>query len=46
MRATAGVVDKPSVWGTYRRHGYFFREAAMLTITMGLTMFWRLHYRN
>ena len=38
MRATTGVVDKPSVWDTYRRHGYFFREAAMLTITMGVCL--------
>jgi hypothetical protein len=38
LRAAAGVVDKPSVWGTYRRHGYFFREAAMLTITMGVCL--------
>jgi hypothetical protein len=26
---------RPSLWATYRRHGYFFREAAMLTIAMG-----------
>jgi hypothetical protein len=27
-----------SSWATYQRHGYFFREAAMLTITMGLCL--------
>jgi hypothetical protein len=27
-----------SVWTRYRRHGYFFREAAMLTIAMGFCL--------
>lgn len=36
MTATTGVVHRRnSVWDTYRKHGYFFREAAMLTIAMG-----------
>ena len=38
MRTTKDVVDKPSFWATYRRHGYFFREAAMLTIAMGVCL--------
>jgi hypothetical protein len=38
MTTTTGVVHKKSLWDTYRRHGYFFREAAMLTIAMGLCM--------
>jgi hypothetical protein len=25
-----------SVWGSFRRHGYAFREAALLTISMGV----------
>jgi hypothetical protein len=36
MTATTDVVHKPSFWETYRRHSYFFREAAMLTIAMGV----------
>jgi hypothetical protein len=35
MRTTTDVVRKPSFWDTYRRHGYFFREVAMLTILIG-----------
>jgi hypothetical protein len=38
MATTTDVVTKShksSLWGTYRRHGYFFREAAMLTIAIG-----------
>ncbi|MGX9788561.1 hypothetical protein [Mycobacterium sp. MMS18-G62] len=36
MPATTDVVQrKRSLWHGYRRHGYFFREAAMLTIAMG-----------
>ena len=38
MTTTTDVVRKPSFWDTYRRHGYFFREAAMLTILIGLGM--------
>ena len=38
MTATTDVVRKPSFWDTYRRHGYFFREAAMLTILIGFGM--------
>jgi hypothetical protein len=32
---TTDVVHQRSWWDTYRRHGYFFREAAMLTILIG-----------
>ena len=35
MTTTTDVVRKSSFWDTYRRHGYFFREAAMLTIAIG-----------
>jgi hypothetical protein len=35
MTTTTNVVRKGSVWDTYRRHGYFFREVAMLTIAVG-----------
>ena len=38
MMTTTHVVHKPSFWDTYRRHGYFSREAAMLTITMGVCL--------
>jgi hypothetical protein len=38
MDTTTAVVRKPSVWDIYRRHGYFFREAAMLTIGMGFCL--------
>jgi hypothetical protein len=38
MTATTDVVCKSSFWDTHRRHGYFFREAAMLTIAMGFGM--------
>jgi hypothetical protein len=38
MTATTDVVHKPSFWDTYRRHGYFLGEAAMLTITMGVCL--------
>ena len=34
---TTDVVE-PSIWQTYRQHGYFFREAAMLTISIGVVM--------
>jgi hypothetical protein len=32
---TTSVVPNKSLWDSYRRHGYFFREAAMLTICIG-----------
>ena len=35
---TTHVVQRKSLWAAYRRHGYFFREAAMLTIAMGLCL--------
>ena len=38
MDTTTDVVSKPSPWDIYRRHGYFFREAAMLTIGMGFCL--------
>jgi hypothetical protein len=38
MTTTTDVVNKESFWQTYRRHGYFFREAAMLTIAMGVCL--------
>ncbi len=37
MSTTTDVVHKKSsLWDTYRRHGYFFREAAMSTISLGV----------
>ncbi len=38
MTTTTDVVRRTSLWETYRRHGYFFREAAMLTIAMGVCL--------
>ena len=38
MTTTTNVVRQPSFWDTYRRHGYFFREVAMLTILIGFGM--------
>jgi hypothetical protein len=35
MTTTTNVVRKSSFRGAYRRHGYFFREVAMLTIAIG-----------
>jgi hypothetical protein len=35
---TTHTQARQSFWETYRRHGYFFREAAMLTIAMGFCM--------
>ena len=35
MTTTTNVVQGSSLWETYRRHGYFFREVAMLTIAIG-----------
>lgn len=37
MATTTDVVHA-SGWQTYRRHGYYFREAAMLTIAIGFAM--------
>jgi hypothetical protein len=36
MVTTTGVVGQKSFWDISRRHGYFFREAAMLTIAIGV----------
>src|SRR5215813_3563235 len=36
MTTTTDVVNKSSFWDAYRRHGYFFKEAAMLTIGLGV----------
>jgi hypothetical protein len=36
MTTTTDVVQRRSWWAAYRRHGYFFREAAMLTISLGV----------
>jgi len=38
MTTTTDVVHRSSFWDTYRRHGYFFREAAVLTIAIGFGM--------
>lgn len=38
MSTTASVVDKSSRQSAYRRHGYFFRQAAMLTISLGFAL--------
>ena len=38
MTTTTDVVHTKSFLQTYRRHGYFFREAAMLTIAMGFCL--------
>ena len=38
MITTTDVVHRSSFWDTYRRHGYFFREAAVLTIAIGFGM--------
>ncbi|MCV7441223.1 hypothetical protein H7K33_03200 [Mycobacterium paraense] len=35
MATTTGVVHR-RWWAAYRRHGYFFRAAAMLTISLGV----------
>jgi hypothetical protein len=37
MTTTTDVVHA-SRWQSYRRHGYFFREAAMLTIGLGVLL--------
>ncbi|MGH3676143.1 MAG: hypothetical protein ACRDU5_10485 [Mycobacterium sp.] len=36
MTTTTDVVQGKSFKDTFRRHGYFFREAAMLTISIGV----------
>src|SRR5688572_27677037 len=39
MTTTTNVVQRnESFWDIYRRHGYFFRQAAMLTISFGVVM--------
>ncbi|UXA06942.1 hypothetical protein KXD96_01845 [Mycobacterium sp. SMC-2] len=38
MSTTTDVVHKGSWWAFYRRHGYFFRPAAMLTISLGFAL--------
>lgn len=38
MDTTTDVVPRKSLWTAYRRHGFFFREAAMLTIAMGFCL--------
>src|SRR5262245_32068832 len=35
---TTDVVERQSFEDTYRRHGYFFKEAAMLTIGLGVVL--------
>ena len=35
MTTTTDVVQRRSFWAFYRRHGYYFREVAMLTIAIG-----------
>jgi hypothetical protein len=36
MTTTTDVVQRESWWAAYRRHGYFFRPAAILTISLGV----------
>ena len=39
MLTTTDVVQRKSpLWSIYRRHGYFFKEAAMLTIVIGFCL--------
>ncbi|WP_117431380.1 hypothetical protein [Mycobacterium marinum] len=38
MSTTTSVVDKSPRQSAYRRHGYFFRQAAMLTISLGFAL--------
>ena len=38
MTTTTDVVHRSSFWDAYRRRGYFFREAAMLTISLGVLL--------
>src|SRR5262245_62850924 len=36
MTTITDVVYKSSFWSSYRRHGYFYKDAAMLTIGLGV----------
>jgi hypothetical protein len=38
MTTTTDVVQRKSTWDAYRAHGYFFKEAAILTIAIGFCM--------
>jgi hypothetical protein len=38
MSTTTDVVHTGSWWTAYRRHGYLFRQAAMLTISLGVAI--------
>jgi hypothetical protein len=38
MTTTTDVVQRKVFWDICRRHGYFFREAAMLTIGLGVLL--------
>jgi hypothetical protein len=38
MATSLPSIRRSSFWATYRRHGYFFREAAMLLIAMGFCL--------
>ncbi|WP_245913172.1 hypothetical protein [Mycobacterium kansasii] len=38
MISTTEVVHQSRWWNTYRRHGYFFRPTAMLTISLGVAL--------
>jgi hypothetical protein len=38
MSTTTDVGQRQAVWDAYRAHGYFFREAAMLTIGLGVVI--------
>src|SRR6478672_11271464 len=38
MSTTTDVVQRRSTWDAYRRHGYYFREVAILTILIGFGM--------
>ncbi|WP_055399856.1 MULTISPECIES: hypothetical protein [unclassified Mycobacterium] len=38
MSTTTDVVHRRSWWASFRRHGYFFRPAAMLTISLGCAL--------
>lgn len=38
MTTTTDVVQRKAIWDAYRAHGYFFKEAAILTIAIGFCM--------
>ncbi|HEY6649368.1 MAG TPA: hypothetical protein VI217_19970 [Mycobacterium sp.] len=38
MTTTTDVVQRKATWDAYRAHGYFFKEAAILTIAIGFCM--------